>query len=281
MVHFSKIFDNYGQAMRMGGLTALGGPVIGRGISVAPTVTKTSIGLLSGISAYQGVGNIYEGIRDDQYGKVSFGVAQTAMSGLGFRYATASSEANAVTVVEGSGLAVAAEITPQVANEISVLRRIGVNQRTEATVKLNQKINENIYVGDKYRDTANELQYAATSFAQQRQFWSSDPVQFDGHKVFQRNDLFDPKYFDIRTGKTNVELMQAGRAPIGMDGKSINLHHMLQSDRGSIVEVTQTFHQKNSSVIHINPNTIPSGIDRGKFNKWRSNYWKNRANNFK
>ncbi|WP_416380722.1 HNH/ENDO VII family nuclease [Gilliamella sp. B2785] len=33
--------------------------------------------------------------------------------------------------------------------------------------------------------------------------------------------------------------------------------------------------------MHINPNTIPSGINRNQFNKWRSNYWKNRANDFK
>ena len=56
---------------------------------------------------------------------------------------------------------------------------------------------------------------------------------------------------------------------------------MTQTNNGAIAEVTQTFHQANKRIIHINPNTIPSGIDRGSFNIWRKSYWKNRANNFK
>ncbi|MUK87334.1 hypothetical protein GMD78_02825 [Ornithinibacillus sp. L9] len=74
--------------------------------------------------------------------------------------------------------------------------------------------------------------------------------------------------------------MQKGLAPHGPDGKSIILHHMTQRNESLIAEVTQTFHKDNSSVIHINPNTIPSGISRSEFNKWRTDYWKNRANDF-
>ena len=74
--------------------------------------------------------------------------------------------------------------------------------------------------------------------------------------------------------------MQKGLAPIGPDGKSMNLHHMTQRQNGGIAEMTQSFHQKNSGTIHINPSSTPSGIDRGAFNKWRSDYWKSRANDF-
>lgn len=62
-----------------------------------------------------------------------------------------------------------------------------------------------------------------------------------------------------------------------MDGKSVNLHHMVQSNDSAIAEMTQTFHQQNSAVIHINPNTIPSGIDRYAFDAWKARYWKDRA----
>ena len=55
---------------------------------------------------------------------------------------------------------------------------------------------------------------------------------------------------------------------------------MTQRNASSITEVTQTFHKDNSSVIHINPNTIPSGINRSEFNERRTDYWKNRANDF-
>ena len=122
---------------------------------------------------------------------------------------------------------------------------------------------------------------AAKYFGQERKYWSKDPIEFNGNKVYQRNDLFDPKYVDPKSGKTNLQLMEQGRAPIGYDKKPINLHHMTQRQDGAIAEVTQSFHQQYSDKIHINPNTIPSEINRNQFNKWRSNYWKNRANDFK
>lgn len=122
---------------------------------------------------------------------------------------------------------------------------------------------------------------SAKYFGQERKYWAEDPVQFNGNKVYQRNDLFDPTYVDPKSGKTNLELMQSGRSPIGSDGKSVNLHHMLQKQDGPIAEVTQSFHKDNHSVIHINDNSIPSGINRSEFNKWRADYWKNRANDFK
>lgn len=93
--------------------------------------------------------------------------------------------------------------------------------------------------------------------------------------------MFDPKYIDPKLGKTNLQLMEKGRAPIGHDGKPINLHHMTQRHDGPIAEVTQSFHKDNSKIIHINDNSIPSGINRNQFNQWRSYYWKNRANDFK
>lgn len=119
----------------------------------------------------------------------------------------------------------------------------------------------------------------ANHFQQNRQFWTSDPIQFSGNKVYQRNDLIDPNRVDPVSGKTNLELMQAGRAPLGPDGKSINLHHLTQSQSGAIAEVTQTLHSNNHGVLHM-PNTVPSGVNRTEFNAWRRNYWRNRANDF-
>lgn len=110
---------------------------------------------------------------------------------------------------------------------------------------------------------------AAKYFGQQRKYWANEPVQFSGNKVYQRNDLFDPKYIDPKSGKTNLQLMERGRAPISHDSKSVNLHHMTQKQGGPIAEVTQTFHKDNHSVIHVNDNSIPSGINRNQFNKWR------------
>lgn len=79
---------------------------------------------------------------------------------------------------------------------------------------------------------------------------------------------------------TNVERMASGRAPIGTDGYSVNLHHMTQDQGGAIAEMTQSFHQINGGVIHINPSAIPSGIDRNSFSRWREKYWIDRYKAF-
>ncbi|WP_394003236.1 hemagglutinin repeat-containing protein [Luteimonas sp. WGS1318] len=124
------------------------------------------------------------------------------------------------------------------------------------------------------------------AFIQQRNFWTSDPVNFGGNKVYQRNDLFDPGLQTtwIEGGKsvtgTNIERMASGRAPMGTDGKFVNLHHMTQSQDGPLAEMTQTFHRINSRTIHINPSSIPSGINLSQFDAWKARYWKDRAAGF-
>lgn len=74
--------------------------------------------------------------------------------------------------------------------------------------------------------------------------------------------------------------MERGLAPIGSEGKSINLHHIIQTDDSAIAEVSASFHQKNSKIIHINPNSVASEIDRKTFNRWRVQYWKIRVKDF-
>ncbi|WP_371919154.1 hemagglutinin repeat-containing protein [Pseudomonas sp. GW460-R15] len=130
--------------------------------------------------------------------------------------------------------------------------------------------------------TGAALESEATGFfGQQRKYWSQEPIQFNGNKVYQRNDLVDPSRVDSQTGLTNLDLMKNGLAPYGPDGKKVNLHHMLQTQDGPIAEVTQSFHQQNSGAIHINSGSdIPSGINRSQFEKWKKDYWRSRANNF-
>ncbi|WP_353655838.1 RHS repeat-associated core domain-containing protein [Erwinia sp. S59] len=119
-----------------------------------------------------------------------------------------------------------------------------------------------------------------------REFWKDNPIDFKGNKVYQRNDLFDPNLMTTWRDKgkvfkgTNIERMATGRAPVGYDGKAVNLHHMLQSQDGPIAEMSQTFHKVNHGIIHINPNTIPSGINRTEFNAWREDYWAFRASGY-
>ena len=65
------------------------------------------------------------------------------------------------------------------------------------------------------------------------------PIQFKGsvkvngmerdvsRRVYQRNDI-DFNYYDSEKGMTNLQRMMEGYAPIGKDGKPIELHHVLQ-----------------------------------------------------
>jgi hypothetical protein len=128
-----------------------------------------------------------------------------------------------------------------------------------------------------YEHAPGCTQAAENAGARTASAWTRAEV--NGSRVYQRTDLIDPARVDA-LGRTNVQRMQQGVAPVGPDGKSMNLHHMLQTADGPLAEMTQTFHQTNHRVIHINPNTTPSGIDRGAFNTWRGDYWKTRATDF-
>jgi len=127
-----------------------------------------------------------------------------------------------------------------------------------------------------YKGVRNRLS-AASNGASRSSAWTRAEV--NGTRVYQRDDLINPNLTD-KLGRTNLQRMQQGLAPLGPDGKSINLHHMLQTADGPLAEVTQTFQETYSKTIHINPNTIPSGINRPEFDTWRSNYWMKRANVF-
>ena len=90
---------------------------------------------------------------------------------------------------------------------------------------------------------------------------------------------FDPAYVDP-LGRTNIERMEAGLAPIGYDGYSVEIHHLDQSDTGAVVEMMSSVHKSNYYEIHSNTGQYPSAIDRPAFNTWRNLYWKWRSTTF-
>ena len=103
-------------------------------------------------------------------------------------------------------------------------------------------------------------------------------VDVNGKTVTMDKNTFDPGFVD-KQGRTNTQRMEQGLAPIGTDGKSVNIHHIDQTDNGSVMEITATEHQQNYSKLHTNIGQAPSKINRSKFNKWRREYWKWRSNN--
>jgi hypothetical protein len=61
--------------------------------------------------------------------------------------------------------------------------------------------------------------------------------------VYQKNDI-DWDYVD-RWGRTNLQRAADGNAPIGRDGKPIELHHLSGEEPGPMIELEYTIHQKN------------------------------------
>jgi len=106
---------------------------------------------------------------------------------------------------------------------------------------------------------------------------SGKEVKFLGKVVVKRNFIFDSKAKDA-LGRTNIDRMKQGLAPIGKDGKPIELHHLKQQNDGKIVELLNTEHKNHSKILH--RYTDKSEINRNEFNKWKKQYWKERAKDF-
>lgn len=99
---------------------------------------------------------------------------------------------------------------------------------------------------------------------------------YKNHIVVKRQ-VFDPLAKDA-LGRTNIERMKLGLAPIGRDGKPVELHHLEQDANGIIVEVLSSEHKKYYKELHYHKTV--SEIDRNNFNQWKKNYWKERAKEF-
>ena len=93
-------------------------------------------------------------------------------------------------------------------------------------------------------------------------YWNKT-IEYKGNKVYQRDDLIDPNFINSDgLNLTNLQRMKLGKAPYGFNNEKIELHHMLQTQNGPIAEINSKFHKENYYIIHINPNTIPSGINQ-------------------
>ncbi len=123
------------------------------------------------------------------------------------------------------------------------------------------------------------------------------PRTVAGRKVYQRGDIFELNRVDD-FGRTNLQRMSKGEAPIGTDGTEVNLHHLTQDEPGSMAEVLSSFHSKNDRVLHMYSNqwdkswvwpdgvrrpysSAPKSMNRGPFNVWKRSYWKERSLGFR
>nr|WP_228144107.1 RHS repeat-associated core domain-containing protein [Moraxella cuniculi] len=101
------------------------------------------------------------------------------------------------------------------------------------------------------------------------------------YTVYQQN--IDWNKID-KKGRTNLERALKGIAPLGNDGKSINLHHSKQDSRGSLFELSKTTHNRYDRTNALHPYKVNGlgkhpfyAVDRKLFGKDRRQYWIDRA----
>ncbi len=101
-------------------------------------------------------------------------------------------------------------------------------------------------------------------------------------RVYQRNDI-DFDYRDA-TGRTNLQRMKNGDAPIGSDGRPIQLHHVLQKESGPMAEVRELTHAEYHRILHgfVSPGGSfrnDKGLAR-QYSNFKKKYWRWRAQQY-
>lgn len=101
------------------------------------------------------------------------------------------------------------------------------------------------------------------------------PVEVNEKDALIRQDIDYTQKDEF--GKTNLERMESGRAPLDADGNSIELHHIGQKQDSPLAELTRDEHRGkgNDNILH--DKLSESGINREEFGKERSEHWKSRA----
>ena len=83
---------------------------------------------------------------------------------------------------------------------------------------------------------------------ERKRYWKE---QGEKYKNSVNKDAFSEsgKYM---LSKDNIKLMQKGKAPIGVDGKPVNLHHVngIKTDPLNYIELTRTEHYANFKSLH-------------------------------
>ena len=84
-------------------------------------------------------------------------------------------------------------------------------------------------------------------------------------------------------GRTNLERMEKGLAPIDENGKPYNLHHIGQNADSPLAELKDGVHKKNDAILHdkLKPTEVHGENSNVNWDKERSEHWKARAEEIK
>lgn len=92
----------------------------------------------------------------------------------------------------------------------------------------------------------------------------------------------DLGYIDELTGKTNLQIMQDGFAPLDSTGAKYQLHHIGQNTNSPLAMLTQAEHTGNGNdkIWHILTDGFENPSSQANWPKIRSDFWKDYAKQF-
>lgn len=101
-------------------------------------------------------------------------------------------------------------------------------------------------------------------------------------RITLKDTNIDPDLVDSK-GRTNLERMEKGLAPLDEDGKPYNLHHIGQKSDSPLAELKDNVHKKNDSALHDKTQKTEVHNENSEVNwdKERSDHWKARAEEMK
>ncbi|WP_179288109.1 T7SS effector LXG polymorphic toxin, partial [Terribacillus saccharophilus] len=132
---------------------------------------------------------------------------------------------------------------------------------------------------DEVKDAAKEYKnYKSVEYSGTTKI--NGEVRDTSRRVYQRIDI-DFGRVDPKTGKSNYQLMKSGKPPIWRDGTKIELHHLIQREPGSMVELPSSMHKEYDKILH---GLVENGgsfrndpVLKKQYENFRSKYWRWRA----
>lgn len=97
------------------------------------------------------------------------------------------------------------------------------------------------------RDLVDDTTQGRSWGAERRAYWKSQGALYEGNINGQ---ISNSGTYEVTV--KNVERMLKGKAPIGLDGKSVHLHHTLGKsvDMYTYIEMTRTAHYADFKALH-------------------------------
>ena len=105
------------------------------------------------------------------------------------------------------------------------------------------------------------------------------PKEVNGRDALTKNDIDLKQEDDF--GRTNLERMEQGLAPLDKDGNPIELHHVGQKMDSPLAELTRDEHRGKGNDTVLHNKQKESEINREDFAKERAEHWKARAEQIK